>query len=127
MKYNTTNLVEAYISQIPADKKPIAEALRAVIRKSALRLTECVKWDHPCYFFHGPVCFFDYTRSGVNLGFFRGKELEDPARLLTGSGNGYKHIKIRTLEDLQENQELISAMIREAVELNANHVAVPAA
>ena len=31
----------------------------------------------------------------VNAGFFRGAELEDPARLLEGSGKHMRHVKLR--------------------------------
>lgn len=37
----------------------------------------------------------------VNLGFYRGTELPDPAGLLEGTGKLLRHIKIKKAEDLQ--------------------------
>ena len=49
-------------------------------------------------------------RSHVNLGFFRGAELPDPLRLLKGSGKLHRHVKVRSLEAL-ENPDLESLMV----------------
>jgi hypothetical protein len=38
----------------------------------------------------------------VNLGFFHGADLPDPARLLTGSGKRMRHVKIRWGEPVNE-------------------------
>ena len=41
---------------------------------------------------------FDYVnvfKSHVNVGFFRGAELPDPARILQGSGKMMRHVKLR--------------------------------
>ena len=35
----------------------------------------------------------------VNLGFYRGAELPDPARLLEGTGARLRHVKLRSLDD----------------------------
>ncbi len=37
----------------------------------------------------------------VNLGFFYGADLDDPEGLLEGSGKAMRHIKLRSLEELQ--------------------------
>ena len=40
-------------------------------------------------------------QSWVNLGFYRGADLADPAELLEGTGAKMRHIKIRSLDDMK--------------------------
>jgi hypothetical protein len=43
----------------------------------------------------GDVPFVNVFKSHVNVGFFRGAELPDPARILQGSGKMMRHVKLR--------------------------------
>ncbi len=51
-------------------------------------------------------------RSWINLGFFRGTSLVDPQGLLEGTGAKLRHVKIRTVNDVQ--QPGIRGLIKEA-------------
>lgn len=42
-----------------------------------------------------PFAYVNVFTSHVNVGFFRGAELSDPARLLQGSGKFMRHVKLR--------------------------------
>lgn len=42
------------------------------------------------------------SHSGVKLGVYRGAELEDPKRLMTGSGKIHRHVQLRSAEDLEK-------------------------
>jgi len=59
-------------------------------------------------FIHIPV-----YANWVNLGFHRGSELDDPARLLQGSGRWVRHIRIAGLADLE--RPVVRAFVRAAV------------
>ncbi len=48
----------------------------------------------------------------VNIGFYRGAELPDPAGLLQGSGKRMRHVKLKTGEDVDE--EALHALIAAA-------------
>ena len=45
----------------------------------------------------------------VNVGFFRGAELEDPAGLLEGTGKSMRHVKLRPDRDI--NAKALSCLI----------------
>jgi hypothetical protein len=51
----------------------------------------------------------------VNVGFFHGADLPDPARLLTGSGKRMRHVKLRWGEPVNEAAlgEMIAAAYRD--------------
>lgn len=45
-------------------------------------------------------CYISLHKSHVNLGFNYGSELPDPEGLLEGSGGLFRHVKIKTPDDL---------------------------
>ncbi|MGD9644929.1 MAG: DUF1801 domain-containing protein [Pirellulales bacterium] len=51
----------------------------------------------------------------VNVGFFRGAEIADPARLLTGTGKFMRHVKLRPESDVDATAltELITTAYRD--------------
>ena len=115
---STTNQVDEYIEKLSPEKVLLAQEIRRIINASVAHLEECVRWDSPCYFFYGPVCYFTSSRSGLHFGFFRGKELSDPGRRLVSRNGQPYHVKIRSLEDIDELY--FGELIREAVLLNQN-------
>ena len=42
-----------------------------------------------------PFAYVNVFKSHVNVGFFRGAELPDPAHVLQGSGKLMRHVKLR--------------------------------
>jgi hypothetical protein len=42
-----------------------------------------------------PFCYVNVFTSHVNVGFFHGAELPDPARLLQGKGKSMRHVKLK--------------------------------
>ncbi|MDQ6672821.1 MAG: DUF1801 domain-containing protein [Chloroflexota bacterium] len=56
-----------------------------------------------------PFGYVNVFRSHVNVGFFFGAELEDPADLLVGNGRRMRHVKVRPGADL--NFAGLSALI----------------
>ncbi|MFD2245548.1 DUF1801 domain-containing protein [Pontibacter ruber] len=119
MKSKTAfNQVDEYLEKLPHEKQVLAQAVRRIIHNTVAHLEECVRWDIPCYFFYGPVCYFASSRSGIHFGFFRGKELADPARRLVSRNGQMPHIKVRSLEDIDELY--FADLIRDAVSLNQN-------
>lgn len=114
----TTNQVDEYVETLSPEKRLLAQEVRRIINSSVAHLEECVRWDCACYFFYGPVCYFASSRSGIHFGFFRGKELSDPQRRLVSRNGQNPHVKIRTLEDIDE--AYFADLVREAVLLNQN-------
>jgi hypothetical protein len=56
-----------------------------------------------------PFGYVNVFRAHVNVGFFLGAELEDPAGLLIGSGRRMRHVKVRPGADV--NVAGLSALI----------------
>ena len=47
-------------------------------------------------------CYIMPHKKHVNLGFFYGADLEDPEGMLEGSGKALRHVKLRTIADLDQ-------------------------
>ncbi len=51
-------------------------------------------------------CYIALFKERINLGFYYGADLPDPAHLLEGTGNALRHVKISSIEQL-ENPALV--------------------
>jgi hypothetical protein len=91
--------------------------LGAIVRKWFVQMREC--GDDVRELMHdgcpvacvgdAPFGYVNVFRAHVNVGFFSGAELEDPAGLLEGSGRRMRHVKVRPGADL--NCAGLSALI----------------
>jgi hypothetical protein len=59
------------------------------------------------------VCVIMPLKAGVNLGFYGGTALPDPAGLLTGTGKRHRHVRLTTAGDVQA--PALRALLRAAV------------
>lgn len=66
--------------------------------------TACVK--------DAPFAYVGIFKAHVNVGFFHGAALNDPAGLLEGSGKRMRHVKLRPGENL--NEKALNALIAAA-------------
>ena len=105
--------VSEYINNLPEDKKEIVKALREIILSVDPSLNESLKWKQPVYSKEGNICYIFPAGNHVNLGFYNGTELKDPKKMLQGTGKTMRHIKIKSLEDIDKEYfwELVSDAI----------------
>ena len=59
-----------------------------------------------------PFAYVNVFTSHVNVGFFQGASLRDPARLLNGNGRFMRHVKLRPGTSI--NETALSALIEDA-------------
>jgi hypothetical protein len=102
----------------------------AEVRELAYRVRTLVftVWPEAVEQVHGPQQSIGYSvgqkmaevvyvimplKTAVNLGFARGSELPDPARLLAGTGKRARHVKISTTADLEN--PAVRALLEAAV------------
>src|SRR6476646_8638564 len=94
----------------------IARRLRAMIRAVDPSTVETVRLgDNAATYGIGPrkmtdgYAYIMPMRGYVNLGFYQGALLADPARLLEGTGKGLRHVKIRSLAEA--NRPSVRALV----------------
>jgi hypothetical protein len=47
------------------------------------------------------ICTIILSKKGIKLGFYKGAELPDPKKLLTGSGKVHRYVEIKSEEDIR--------------------------
>ncbi len=106
--------VEGYLSTLNGWRQDAVATLRTMIRKAAPAASEKVQGSQPVYEHHGPFAWIKAHTKHVKLGFWRGVELPDPRKLLQGTGEKMRHIKLSSLKDAgkKELQELVRIAAR---------------
>jgi len=108
--------VDAYIASLPSEQAKVVSTIRQIIRKTAPKAAEAVKWAQPVYEANGPFCYIRAFKSHVTFGFWRGVDLPDPLGLLEGDGDRMRHVKLITVKDIRK--KALQDFIKEAVRLN---------
>jgi hypothetical protein len=111
---NFRQTVDGYVATLNDWRKDCVASLRKMIRTAAPQASEKVKWSQPVYEHHGPFAWIKAHAKHVNLGFWRGVELPDPRKLLKGTGEKMRHIKLGSLKEAgkKELQELVRLAAR---------------
>jgi hypothetical protein len=116
---------ETTIAGTSPDARAAAEAVRALVRRLDPNAVEVV-WPHQgtVGWGIGPKKMTEHYAdlavhpTHINLGFYRGALLRDPAGLLGGTGKAMRHMKLRSPGDADrpEISELLRAAHTERVE-----------
>lgn len=87
--------VERWLDGHTGELGAIARRWFGVMRDCGDEVRELLHDGHPTACF-GDVAFsyVDVFTRHINVGFFRGATLRDPARLLLGSGHSMRHVKL---------------------------------
>lgn len=87
--------IDRWLADQSEDLRPIVSHWIAAIRGCGDRVRELIHDGHPTFCVDDAA--FTYVSaftSHVNIGFFRGADLPDPARLLQGTGKYMRHVKL---------------------------------
>jgi hypothetical protein len=104
---------DLYLADQSTKNRTLIRALRKFVSRAAPKLEEAVKWGNGCWVRgKDPVAYVYSAPTYVQLGFFRGSALKDPQGLLEGKGQYVRHIKVRTLADIDE--AAFGALLRQA-------------
>lgn len=99
---------EDVIAVVPSEIQEIAHAMRVMLADIMPGITE-VPWGKQKIAGYGVgekklsehFAYIAPYKKHVNLGFMYGADLPDPENLLEGSGELMRHIKIRSVEELE--------------------------
>ena len=111
--------VAAILKKQGPEVRALAQALRAFVRRQVPGVTESINpWGVPTFDDHGDLAYFMVHAGHVTFGFQRGAALKHPQRLLEGTGKSMRHVKIRTLQDLERPG--LRELVKAAARLNRN-------
>src|SRR5260221_5582179 len=87
--------VDAYISKQNPKLKPVADALRALIRKTVPNSREAINpWGIPVFEWNGPLCYIMVGKKHITFGFPLVASILDTSALFDGSGRHTWHLKL---------------------------------
>ena len=105
--------VEQCLLEIPDELGSIARRWFNVLRDCGNDVTELVHDGYPCACVEtAAFAYVGAFKRHVNVGFYRGAELDDPAGLLQGSGKMMRHVKL--FPDKPVDESALSTLIHTA-------------
>ena len=108
---------DAWVAGLDGWRRDRVEALRAAVR-TVEGLTEVIKWGHLVYLANGPVLLIRAEDRRVLFGFWRGQRLRDLEPRLKPGGQ-YEMATLGLMEGEAIDPEIVTALTRAAVDLNA--------
>ena len=113
---NGQKTVDEYIAAFDDWRTDAMKRLREVVKEGAPHSAVGIKWAQPVWEWNGPMIWMKAYPKHVDIGFWRGTEMDDPKKVLTGDGERMRHIKITSLKDIPA--DALRDLVRQAVKLN---------
>ena len=111
-KANKGELARDYAKRLGRPLGPIVNAAVDAIEKHIPHAQQTVKWGWPCWTGNGNIVSLIVMRKYVNLELWRGAHLDDPDKLLKGTGKDLRHIKLHKVADARSKS--VAAMLKAA-------------
>jgi hypothetical protein len=108
--------VEGYIGSLNDWRAEVVRQACELILRAAPEATASIKWAQPVFELNGPFAYVRAFASSVNIGFWRGSDLDDPEGLLEDTGDRVKHLKVVRGGRLRATP--LRAIIKQAAALN---------
>lgn len=95
--------ITEYINNAPSEQKEIMEIIRLLIHQSVKNVTEEYKWSRPVFRSTKDFAYLKANKNNVTLGFYKDIDrLNDPNKLLEGTGKTMRHIKLNHVSDMDK-------------------------
>jgi hypothetical protein len=113
---NGQKTVDEYIAAFDDWRTDAMKRLREVVKEGAPHSAVGIKWAQPVWEWNGPMIWMKAYPKHVDIGFWRGTEMDDPKKVLTGDGERMRHIKITSVEEIPADE--LRELVKQAVKLN---------
>jgi hypothetical protein len=113
---NGQKTVDEYIAAFDDWRTDAMKRLREVVKEGAPHSAVGIKWAQPVWEWNGPMIWMKAYPKHVDIGFWRGTEMEDPKKVLTGDGERMRHVKITSVDEIPA--DALRELVKQAVKLN---------
>ena len=112
--------IDEYIAGLGGDwRSETVARVREIVDRAAPEASSTIKWAQPVWDSNGPFAYIKAFTSSVNIGFWRGAQIDDGAGVLEGQGERMKHVTLRQGDPIPADE--LAGFVRQAVELNREH------
>ena len=104
-----------YVNDENSQLQRVVRELSTLVKETVPTSKQTVNaWGVPTFEAKNPFCFYMVGKNHVTFGFHFGTSLQDPERLLEGTGKNIRHVKLRALEDVKRKglKEMVEAAAR---------------
>jgi hypothetical protein len=108
--------VDEYIVAFDDWRTDAMRRLREVVKEGAPHSAVGIKWAQPVWEWNGPMIWMKAYPKHVDIGFWRGTEMDDPHKVLQGDGERMRHIKVTSVEAIPA--DALRDLVRQAIKLN---------
>lgn len=113
---NGQKTVDEYIAAFGDWRTDAMKRLREVVKEGAPHSAVGIKWAQPVWEWNGPMIWMKAYPKHVNIGFWRGTEMDDPNKVLEGDGERMRHIKVTSVDEIPA--DALRDLVKQAVKLN---------
>jgi hypothetical protein len=118
---SASRLIDERIKELGDWRGKMLAQIRALIKKADPEVTEEWKWRGvPVWYHDGMICTGETYKTVVKVTFAKGAALDDPSGLFNSSLEGNVRRAIDFHEGEKIDEKALTALIRDAVELNAS-------
>lgn len=117
---SSVTMEEFIEAKVLPEYRPIVKAIRELIKKTAPEVKEEMRggteayYSVPAYRLNHIIIVISPSKQGITLAFDKGASFEDKYGLLEGVGKRAKNVRMKSLEDI--NEEALQYYIKQAVE-----------
>src|SRR3984893_10925919 len=91
-----------YVNDENSQLQRVVRELSTLVKETVPTSKQTVNaWGVPTFEAKNPFCSYMVGKNHVTFGFHFGTSLQDPEGLLEGTGKNIRHVKLRTIEDLE--------------------------
>lgn len=87
-------------TRVAPEFRPVATAVRRLMREVAPRAQETISYGMPVYAIKKPMAWINAGKTGISLGFREGAYFDDRYGLLKGAGKHAKNVRLKTVADV---------------------------
>jgi len=113
---NGQKTVDEYIAAFDDWRTDAMKRLREIVKEGAPHSAVGIKWAQPVWEWNGPMIWMKAYPKHVDIGFWRGTEMDDAKKVLTGDGERMRHIKITSVDGIPA--DALVDLVKQAVKLN---------
>ena len=104
-------------TRVPPELLPVVARIRSLMKEFAPDAEELISYGLPCYRGKRIFALFSPNKKDITFSFTRGVQFEDKFNLLRGNGVSARHVKIKSLADV--NEDALRYYIKQALEFDA--------